>query len=230
MAWLPTASPRRALALNRVAVTPGGDRLVLCDGHRLIATDAALTRALAAAAVPQEHADVSGPIFADDDLLVTAGNHGGLTLWRLDELGLEPVARRDTVRLSELFAVPEWGVVGGKAGSEARIHFFDPANGLAPVAGPAAVVGDGGRLKAVMTAPNGRYVVYSGRLDAGEPIGRRSFAWLTRIHDLHHPGAILQNPLGALAAPQLDALSHATAASFQQRDLFRLACTLGCRP
>lgn len=215
---------------HRMAVTPGGDRLVLCDGHRLVATDAALTRALAVSAVPQEHAEVSELIFADDDLLVTAGNHGGLMLWRLHGFELEPVARRDTVRLSDLFAVPEWGVIGGKAGSEDRVHFFDPADGLAPVAAPTAIVGDAGRLKAVMTAPGGRYVVYSGQLDVTAPLRRRSFDWLTRVHDLHHPGAILQHPLATLADPQLDALSRATAATPRQRDLLRLAHALGSRP
>lgn len=215
---------------NKMAVTPGGDRLVLCDGQRLVATDATLTRALAAASVPQEHGEVSELIFADDDLLVTAGNHGGLMLWRLDGFDLEPVAWRDTVRLSELFAVPQWGVVGGKAASEGRVHFFDPADGLAPVAAPTAVVGSADRLRAVVTAPGGRYVVYSGQLDVTAPPGRRSFALLTRVHDLHHPGAILQHPLATVADPQLDALSRATAAAPRQRDLFRLAYALGSRP
>jgi tetratricopeptide (TPR) repeat protein len=212
---------------DRMAVTPAGDRLVLCDGHRLIAADATLTRALAVAAVPQEHAEVSELIFADDDLLVTAGNHGGLMLWRLDGFELEPVARRDTVRLSELFAVPDWGVVGAKAGSEDHVYFFDPADGLTPVPAPAIVEGDADRLSAVLTAPGGRYVLYAGQLDVGARPRRRSFDWRTRVHDLHHPGAILGRPLASLTDSQLDVLSHATAP--RRRDLLRLAYTLGTR-
>lgn len=215
---------------HRMAVTPAGDRLVLCDGRRLVATDASLTRALAVGSVPQEQADVSDLVFADDDLLLTAGNQGGLVLWRLDGSELEPVARRDTLRLSELFAVPEWGVVGGKAGSDGRVHFFDPTDGLAPVGGPAGVVGDAGHIRAFKTAPGGRYVVYSGQLDVVLPPRRRSFALLTRIHDLHHPGAILQNPLGSLSTPKLDALSRATARTLHQRELVRLAYAIGSRP
>ncbi|MFE4373432.1 hypothetical protein ACFRMN_35395 [Streptomyces sp. NPDC056835] len=215
---------------DRMAVTPSGDRMVLCDGHRLIAADSTLTRALAAATVPQGHAEVSDLVFADEDLLVTAGNQGGLMLWRLGGAELEPVARRDTVRLSELFAVPAWGVVGGKAGSEDRVHFFDPADGLAPVAAPSAVVGDAGHLKAVAAAPGGRYVAYAGQLDVTAPLRRRSFAWLTRVHDLHHPGALLHRPLAAFGDAERDALARANGTDPRLRDLFRLAHSLASRP
>ncbi|WP_328885205.1 tetratricopeptide repeat protein [Streptomyces sp. NBC_00316] len=215
---------------HRMAVTPAGDRMVLCDGRRLIAADASLTRALAAASVPQGHAQVSDLVFADEDLLVTAGNHGGLMLWRLGGSELEPVARRDTVRMSELFAVPAWGVVGGKAGSEDRVHFFDPADGLAPVAAPLAFVGDAGHLKSVAAAPGGRFVAYSGQLDVTAPLRSRSFAWLSRVHDLHHPGALLHRPLAAFGDAELAALARANGADPWLRDLFRLAHSLASRP
>ncbi|MFJ5608104.1 hypothetical protein ACIQCJ_01710 [Streptomyces sp. NPDC093221] len=215
---------------NRMAVTPRGDRLVLSDGGRIIATDATLSRVLAVGAVPRYHAPVSELVFADDDLLMTAGRQGGLMVWQLDGTELTPVAHRDTVRLSGLFAVPQWGVTGGQAGSEDRVHFFDPADGLAPVAAPAAFVGDPGHLKAVITSPGGRHVVYYGQLDVTAPARRRSFDWISRVHDLQHPGALLQRPLAALDAPQLDVLARATAADPRHRDLLRLAHTLGARP
>jgi hypothetical protein len=213
-----------------MAVAPGGDRLVLSDGHRLVAADARLDRALAVGSVPREHAPVSDLVFAGDDLLVTAGNGGGLMLWRAGGYTLEAVAAQDTVRLSELFAVPAWGVVGALAGSQGRIRFFDPADGLAPAAAPAAFVGDPGRLRAVVASPGGRHVLYSGQLDVAEPPHRRSFERITRIHDLHHPGAILGRPLASLTPAQRAVLARATAPTRHQRDLIRLAHTLASRP
>lgn len=212
-----------------VAVTPGGDRLVLCDGHRLIAVHAALGHALDAAPVPAEHAPVRELVFAGEDALVTAGRHGGLVLWRLDADGMRPVASRDTPMLSQLCAVPAWDVVCGHAGSEDRIRFFDPWRDLAPVEAPPAIVGSVRRLRAVLAAPGGRHVVYSGQLDVDAPPRRRSFAFVTRVHDLHHPGALLRRPPTGLDDAERAALARADGDDPGVRELLRLAHVMAAR-
>ncbi|WP_431987570.1 hypothetical protein [Streptomyces parvulus] len=205
------------------AVTPRGDRMVLSDGHRLIAVHAALDRVLSAAGVPDWHAPVRDMVFASEDALVTAGAHGGLVLWRLDAEGMRPVASRDTPMLSQLCAVPAWDLVAGHAGSGIRIHCFDPWRDLTPVDAPAAFAGSAGRVREVMAAPGGRHVVYSGQLDAGAPPRHRSFSFVARSHDLHHHGALLRRSPAGLDDAELAALARADAGSPAVRDLLRLA-------
>lgn len=131
---------------------------------------------------------------------MTAGRHGGLVLWWLDADGMRPVASRDTPMLSQLCAVPAWDV----AGSEDRVCFFEPWRDLAPVDAPPAIVGFARRLRAVPVAPGGRHVIYSGQLNVDAPPRRRSFAFVTRVHNLHHPGSLLRrSPAG------LDDAEHA---------------------
>ncbi|MEU9236051.1 tetratricopeptide repeat protein [Streptomyces subrutilus] len=212
-----------------MAVTPRGDRMVLCDGYRLIAVDAALGHALAGAPVPADHAPVRELVFAGEGALVTAGWHDGLVLWQLGTDGMRPVASRDTPMLSRLCAVPAWGVVSGHAGSEGRIRFFDPWRGLAPVDAPPAIVGPARRLRAVLAAPGGRHVVYSGQLDVDLPPQRRSFAFVARVHDLHHPGSLLRRAPAGLGDAERAALARAYADDPGVRDLLRLAHVMATR-
>ncbi|MGW3668561.1 hypothetical protein [Streptomyces sp. NPDC005141] len=212
-----------------MAVTPRGDRMVLCDGYRLIAVHAALGHALDAAPVPAEHAPVRELVFAGEDALVTAGRHGGLVLWRLDAGGMRPVASRDTPMLSQLCVVPAWDVVGGHAGSEGRVRFFDAWRGLAPVDAPPAIVGSARRLRAVLAAPGGRHVIYSGQLDVEAPPRRRSFAFVTRVHDLHHPGSLLRRSPAGLGDAERAALARADGDNPGVRDLLRLAHVMATR-
>jgi tetratricopeptide (TPR) repeat protein len=214
---------------GRAAVTPDGDRMVLCDGHRLIATDVRLSRVLAAAAVLPDHGEVRDLAFADEDLLLTAGRHGGLILWQVAGTRLAPVSRLDTPPLSDLVAVPAWGIVCGTAPSEDRVHFFDTTDGLRPCSAPDALIGDATWLKTVAAAPGGRFVAYSGYLDVTAPKRRRSVARVTRLHDLHHPGSVLRRPLSSLTDPELSALASAHADDPRLRELFRLAYTLASR-
>ncbi|NUO97064.1 MAG: tetratricopeptide repeat protein [Nonomuraea sp.] len=213
-----------------MAVTPRGDRMVLCDGYRLVAVHAALGGdALDAATAPAEHTPVRELVFTGEDSLVTAGRNGGLVLWQLAADGMRPVASRDTPMLSQLCAVPAWGVVSGHAGSEGRVRFFDPWRGLAPVDAPPAIVGAARRLRAVLAAPGGRHVIYSGQLDVDAPPRRRSFAFVTRVHDLHHPGALLRRSPAGLSDAEFTALAQADGDSSGVRDLLRLAHVMATR-
>jgi len=205
-----------------LAVNPSGDRLVICDGYRLVAADAALRTALAAAAVPQEHGDVTDLVFADADLLLTSERNGGLALWKLNGFQLTLEAWQDTPPLDNLFAVPLWRVVGGKAFSEARIYFFDSVT-LAPAAAPASLIGKADHLRMFTTSSDGRFVAYAGQLAADAPRRHRSFEWFTRLHDLHHPGAVLQRPLAGLGSAELAGLATAWSDDTRLRELSALA-------
>ncbi|MFJ9621491.1 hypothetical protein [Streptomyces sp. NPDC101181] len=212
-----------------MAVTPRGDRMVLSDGHRLIAVHAALGHALDAAQVPAEHAPVRELVFAGEDALVTAGPGGGLVLWRLDAGGMRPVASRGTPMLSGLCAVPAWDVVCGHAGSQDRLHFFDPWRNLAPVDVPPAVIGSASWLRAVLAAPGGRHVLYSGYLDVDAPGQRRSSAFVSRVHDLHHPGSLVRRSPAGWDDAERAALARAEGDGPDVRDLLRLAHVMATR-
>ncbi|MFC7565271.1 hypothetical protein ACFQU9_18985 [Actinomadura namibiensis] len=184
-----------------LTVTPSGDRLVISDGGRLIAADAELRTLLAAATVPSELGEVVSMTFADEDLLLVSGRRGGLALWELN--GTRPLLRiqRDTPVLRNLFAVPAWGIVGGKAHSQDHIHFFDSST-LVPATVPASVRPNPQFLKTFLSSPDGRFVAFSGYLDH-----RRSLEWSNELHDLHHLGAILQRPLGRIGPRELARLA-----------------------
>ncbi|GKQ37865.1 tetratricopeptide repeat protein [Streptomyces sp. A012304] len=213
----------------RTAVAPDGDGLVLCDGQRLIATDAELSEVLAAAAVPRDHTGVRDLVFADEDLLLTAGRRGGVMLWELDGTDLEPVARLDTPPLSELAAVPAWGIVCGIAHSEDRVRFFDTTDGLRACAAPDVVAGRGTLPKTVVAPPGGRFVAWSGHRDVTAWGRRRSTDRVTEVHDLHHPASILRRPLVPLGDAEVSALASAHSDDPRLRELFRLAHTLAVR-
>ncbi|WP_086561387.1 tetratricopeptide repeat protein [Streptomyces africanus] len=204
-----------------VAVAPGGDRLVLCDGYRLVATDARFSEVLAAASA--DHTEVRELIFADEDLLLTTGSRGGVVLWQWDGLGLHPLHRLDTPPLSELAAVPVWGIVCGIASSKDRVRFFDTTDGLRRCPAPDLLVGDGTVLKTVAAPPGGRFVAYSGWR-------HRSSARVTRVHDLHHPASVLQRPLVPLTDPERSALARAHSDEPRLAELFGLAHALADRP
>ncbi|MFD9592006.1 hypothetical protein ACFWA9_04510 [Kitasatospora sp. NPDC059973] len=178
-----------------IAVDPDGIRLVLCDGHVMVATDALLGSALAVGgpAHPDGIADVA---FVGHDRLLTSGQGGGLTLWQLGGDRMRSLVERDTPRMRHLFSVPEWDVVGGKAPGEGRVHFLDP-DALTPRPAPPALTG-AEHLTLITTSPDGRYVAYAGQLAASEPLRRRDVDWHSRLHDLDHAGAVLQRPLTGL--------------------------------
>ena len=161
-------------------------------------------------------------VFADADLLLTSGRNGGLALWKLN--GSQPAltAWQDTPPLDNLFAVPLWRVVGGKAFSEDRIYFFDPVT-LAPTAAPAGLLGAADHLKVFTASPDGRFVAYAGQLAVDAPRRHRSFEWLSRLHDLHHPGAVLQRSLAGLGPTEMAGLATAWNDDVRLRELSALA-------
>ncbi|MFF1907204.1 hypothetical protein [Kitasatospora sp. NPDC058218] len=178
-----------------IAVDPDGIRLVLCDGHVLVATDALLGTALAVGG-PAQPDGIADLAFVGHDRLLTSGQEGGLTLWQLGGHRMRSLVERDTPPMRHLFSVPEWDVVGGKAPGEGRVHFLDP-DALTPRPAPAALTGTE-YLSLMTTSPDGRYVAYAGQLAVGEPLRRRDFDWHSRLHDLDHAGAVLQRPLTGL--------------------------------
>ncbi|MFI5527463.1 hypothetical protein ACIA8O_02795 [Kitasatospora sp. NPDC051853] len=204
----------RAWGLTRgdlLAVEPSGRRLVVSDGARLVAVDSRLRAALATAAVPAEHGEVLDLAFAGPDALVTSGARGGLGRWEPDGTVLRLTRWQPGPLLHNLFAVPAWGVVGGYAPGEGRVHFFDPY-ALEPAPVPVQLATDL-QLKVVAVSPDGRYVAAAGRPTA-EPSRRRpSPEWVTLVHDLHHPGALLERPPAGLSPGESAALAALAARS-----------------
>ncbi|MGW4895902.1 hypothetical protein ACWEQL_27150 [Kitasatospora sp. NPDC004240] len=214
-----------------IAVDPDGVRLVLCDGHVLVATDVLLGSALAVGGPVQPDA-VIDLAFVGHDRLLTSGQEGGLTLWQLDGPRMRPLVERDTPRMRHLFAVPEWDVVGGKAPGEGRVHFLDP-DSLTPRPAPPALTGTE-HLNLLIASPDGRYVAYAGQLAVGEPFRRRDFDWHSRVHDLDHAGAVLQRPLTGLRLAATMNLRSAVlearrTGNSQLHELFTLALALAER-
>ncbi|MGW2396214.1 hypothetical protein ACWCYY_06640 [Kitasatospora sp. NPDC001664] len=188
-----------------LAVEPSGRRLVVSDGSRLVAVDSRLRAALATASVPAELGELLDLAFAGPDALITSGARGGLGRWEPDGTVLRLTAWLPGPLLHNLFAVPAWGVVGGYAPGEGRVHFFDPY-ALEPVPVPVQLATDL-QLKVVAVSPDGRYVAAAGRPTA-EPSRRRpSPEWVTLVHDLHHPGALLERPPAALSPAEAAALA-----------------------
>ncbi|TYC66676.1 tetratricopeptide repeat protein [Streptomyces sp. CB01881] len=215
-----------------IAVDPTGERLVFCDGHVLVATDSRLRRALAVGGLVQPDA-VSDLVFVGRHRLLTSGRGGGLTLWQFQDHRILPVLRQDTPPLQHLFAVPEWNTVGGKAHSEGRVHYHDALT-LAPRTAPPALT-DSEHLTVLNASPDGRFVAYGGQLAVGEPRSRRSFDWHSRVHDLDHPGAVLQRPLTGLRPDAVENLRRAARAARLTGDarlleLLALALALAHRP
>ncbi|MFD9408205.1 hypothetical protein ACFWBN_14460 [Streptomyces sp. NPDC059989] len=211
-----------------LAADPSGSRLVLSDGHRMVTTDAGLRRALGVASMPPGCGDIRSLVFAGPDHLLTSAADGELLRWELG--GYEPTvtARLRTPPLDNLFAVPVWRVVGGKDNSEARIRFYDSVT-LAPVPAPAALGGVADHINLLLSSADGRFVAYGGQLAAGARRSKRSYEWISMLHDLDHPGSVLQRPLVGLRRPVLSALATTWSDDEQVRDLLTLAFFLACR-
>ncbi|MFC9609114.1 hypothetical protein ACFTTN_37600 [Streptomyces niveus] len=186
--------PQNLVDHRLVRIQSGGrgrQLLVLSDGHLLVATDALLGSALATGR-PAQPDGITDLTFAGHDRLLTSGRRGRLTLWQLDGYDLRPLIERDTPFMHNLFAIPEWHVVGGKVPEQGRVHFLNPDT-LTPQPAPPALTGTE-YLQLITTSPDGRYVAYSGQLAADES-RHRDVDWHSRVHDLDHVGAVLQRPL-----------------------------------
>ncbi|WP_405020763.1 tetratricopeptide repeat protein [Kitasatospora sp. NBC_00070] len=210
-----------------LAVAPGGDLLVLSDGRRLVLADTGLRAVLGTAGVPEEPGRLLDLTFAGPDRLLGSGRQGGLTLWELAGAEPRPTVRRDTPRLRNLFAVPAWQVVGGLAPSEGRVHFYDQLT-LAPVPVPPHLAELVEWPRVLRCSPDGRYVAYAGRPVAGS--GAPDGSGL--LHDLHHPGALLHRPPGALSATESAVLGAPAGGGSEDpdvRELLALARVLALR-
>ncbi|MFE2636556.1 hypothetical protein ACFXKF_17570 [Streptomyces scopuliridis] len=184
-----------------LAAGPTGGRLAFGDRARLVVTDARLSAVLAGSALPGSHGDILALAFAGPRRLITSGADGGLWMWEPAAGRLLPVARTDAPRLSELFSVAAWRVVGGWAEEEGRPYFYDSTD-LSAVPVPAALTG---ARQWVTASPDGRYIVRSGR-SRGDASPRQRSADSTTVHDLRHPSAALRLPLAALTPDDLRAL------------------------
>ncbi|GGW79970.1 hypothetical protein [Streptomyces galilaeus] len=61
------------------------------------------------------------------------------------------------------------------------------------------------------------------------PPRRRSFAFVTRVHDLHHPGSLLRRSPAGLGDAERAALARADGDYPGVRDLLRLAHVMATR-
>ncbi|TDC79712.1 hypothetical protein [Streptomyces hainanensis] len=193
----------------QLAVDPTGQAVAFGDGTAVVVTDARMEHLVARNVVPSPYAPVRGLTFTDPHTLVVGGANGGLSRWRIsphEALALEAIAEAPT--LSGLFAIPAWGVIGGRAGGEHQ--YFDPDT-LAPVTAPRPLLDAGWDPRLIHTvagSADGRFAVVDGHLDPG-PDGAPAPAMAH--YDFHHPLARLLRPVGSLDASDLTALADAAA-------------------
>ncbi|GAA2495532.1 hypothetical protein GCM10010406_34700 [Streptomyces thermolineatus] len=193
----------------RLAVDPTGRAVAFGGSSAVVVTDARMEHLVARNVVPPPYAPVRDLVFTGPDTLVTGGAAGGLSRWRIsphEALALEAIV--ETPALGGLFAVPAWGVVGGRAGGEHR--YFDPDT-LVPVAAPRPLLDAGWNPRLVHTvagSADGRFAVVDGFLDPG-PDGVP--ARTTALYDFHHPLARLLRPVGSLDESDLTAIADAAA-------------------
>ncbi|WP_405792341.1 hypothetical protein [Streptomyces sp. NBC_01506] len=180
---------------DRLAVSPDGDAVAFGSGTDIVIIDARLERLIARTVVPVPHGPVRELTFTGPDEVVACAMSGGLSRWRIEPhqaLVLEAVGKAP--RLSGLYAVPAWGVLVGKAGSESRHRFFDPVT-LEPAGLPRPLAGLRDRpwnLRTVSASANGRFAAV-GTVDP-------TTGFALTIHDFHHPPARLLRPVASLTA------------------------------
>ncbi|GAB2488640.1 tetratricopeptide repeat protein [Nocardiopsis aegyptia] len=188
-----------------LAVDPSGTRLAFADGEVLVVTDADVCDLVSDGRMHEDHGGIRSVAFVSPDELVTSGTGGGLYLSQLESgLGCMVASAEAAPPLDDLFYVPAWRVVGGWASGVGRPYFFDSVT-LDPVPVPRPMVGNR-NVQAITASPDGRYVYYGGQLDVDAPLRRRSFDWTSALHDLRHPGSLLQRPLSSLTDAELESL------------------------
>lgn len=177
-----------------VATDPTGTRLAFADGPRVVLTDTALTTAIAMTTAPPNHGNVEEIVFISANELVTAGDRGSLSLWQaVDDQLLMVAEAKNPPRLRQLFSVPAWRTVGGRAPGGKRIHCFDTATLTARgLPRPSRR-----RPRAAVASPDGRYLAYATLDRFGRGAG-------VEVHDLTHPNAAVERPLATLAAAELE--------------------------
>jgi hypothetical protein len=191
-----------------VAVDPTGTRVAF-GGGRIAVLDW-LMQSLIAEVRPPRGA-VRSLVFTAPDVLVTAGSEGGLCRWELRADGEMHGVEVTAPRMSSLFAVPAWRVVGGRVDSDGTHAFYDSQT-LLPVDFP-RLWGDHGLgrqfVQALGAAPDGDLVVVSGHLWADLPGPMRSTDPGTVVHDLRHPLSWVTRPPASVSPTDLPALAAA---------------------
>lgn len=169
-----------------LAVDPSGERLLLAGERRVLLTDAGLEPLVADGwwGVPEQHGTVEAAVFLSTEEFVTAASTGGLYLFQQESDRTALTAWHDSgPPLADLFAVPRWRVVGGRARDGLSTHFHD-AVALAPVPEPRPLAGVPRRSPPLLLTapPGGRFVVHGSVVhDLGDPLGfaERPLASLT---------------------------------------------------
>jgi hypothetical protein len=198
-------APFGLLDACRLAVDPSGERVAFGSHEQIAVTDARLERLVARSVVPVPHGPVRGLAFTTTDEIVVSGAQGGLSRWRISPHGalvLETVG--EAPRLSDLFSVPAWGVVGGHFGGEGEHRFFDPVS-LAPVDPPRPFLDARYNPRLVHTvaaSADGRLAAVGGYLTPD-----RTYSLV--VHDFHHPLARVLRPVASLGESDLAEISQA---------------------
>ncbi|MBT2482770.1 tetratricopeptide repeat protein [Streptomyces sp. ISL-94] len=174
------------------AVDPSGHRLLLAGDRSAILTDAGLEPVTAPGwwAVPEEHGTVEAAVFLSPDEFVTAASTGGVYFFQQEsDRPMVTGWNAPGPRLEQLFAVPGWRVVGGRAPGGQATYFHD-AVGLAPVPQPRPLDGPSRGAPHLVTAPpGGRHVLHG-----------------SALHDLGDPLSFAGRPLASLTAADRAAL------------------------
>ncbi|MFJ4953046.1 hypothetical protein [Streptomyces sp. NPDC088760] len=205
-----------------LAVNPAGDRLVISDRHRLVTVDQQLERALGVATVPEDFGGVRDMVFCGSDRLLTSGDAGGLLVWDLHGHRPYMTAAHRGPALRNLFAVPAWGAVGGTDRRKHRLRFHDPHT-LRPIPPPVPLRAVAEHLDFVLSSADGRYVAYGGQLGLAAGHRRHTVGRDTLVHDLDHPGAVLQRPLTGLSKAALTGLLTTWSEDAEVRNVLDIA-------
>lgn len=194
---------RFGVGADRLAVDPAGRRVAF-GGDGLVITDARMEQVIARNAEPVPHGGAYEVAFTGSGDLVAVGPHGGLSRWRATPGGdLTVEATGASPRMSRLFSIPAWGVIGGHDPGDGVHRFYDPGT-LRPVEQPRAFTMaryDSRWVQAVAASADGRLVAVGGQLLADAP--DRSLDLVMAVYDLRHPLAPALLPIAALDAGDL---------------------------
>ncbi|WP_405674685.1 hypothetical protein OG292_02370 [Streptomyces sp. NBC_01511] len=186
-------SPYGIDTAHRLAVAPDGNAVAFGGSTDIAIVDARLEHLIARSVVPLPHGPVRELTFTGPGEIVSCGMNGGLGRWCTgphEALTLEAVA--NAPRLTGLYAVPAWGVLVARTGSQDGHCFFDPAT-LQPADPPRSLAGlqdNPWTLRTVAASADGRFAAV-GTLDT-------TTGFALTVHDFHHPLARLLRPVGSL--------------------------------
>jgi hypothetical protein len=195
----------------RLAVNQTGEAIAFGGEGEVVVTDARVEDVVARSVVPLPHGPVRGLAFTTPREVIAGGRHGGLSRWRIsvnEALVLE--AAGDAPSLSGLFAIPAWGVIGGRDDGEGEHRFFDPVT-LEPVSPPRPFIEaryDPRLVHTIKASADGRFAAVGGYLNLNGP--HQSTDMFLVVHDFHHPLARVLRPVVSLRESDLDAISRAT--------------------